>query len=97
MMSRQQDPSVPVEPPPRYEDALRERRLTPPAPQLTAEVGVDDMPPDYYESVREQPAPSRISYGLARSSQREDDEFNDAACLCAVFCIALKLLSIFGR
>lgn len=97
MTSRQQDPSVPVEPPPRYEDALRERRFTPPAPLLTTEVGSNDMPPDYYESVREQPAPSRVSYGLARSAPGEDDEFNDAACLCAVFCIALKLLSVFGR
>ena len=88
---------MPVEPPPRYEDAIQERRSTPPAPPLTTEIGADDTPPDYFESVREQPAPSRVASGTTRPSLVEDDEFNDAACLCAIFCLALKLLSIFGR
>lgn len=61
----------------------------------------EDVPPDYFDSVREQPAASyalrQISPSTMRFIDDEDDDFNDAACLCALFCIAIKFLSLFGK
>ena len=70
--------------PPKYEEAIRQRNIIPPPP---------DIPPDYWESIRQRPAPSTFN----NNPIEENDEFNDAACLCAILCLGLKILSIFGR
>ena len=90
--------------PPRYDDAVRQRNLgggatvptllhLPPPPPSTVSA---DAPPDYWDSMQSTTATAPTTTAPA-SAFREDDEFNDVACLCAIFCLGLKLLSILGR
>lgn len=80
--------------PPKYEEAIRQRRDINTLPS-------NDTPPAYNEVVERGGGEEHLAPSTTLSSTQvtgdDADNFNDAACLCGIFCLGIKLLSIFGR
>lgn len=54
----------------------------------------EDIPPDCFDSVREQPAASCTLRPISHSKMRFIDDDDEVDCLCALFCIAIESLLI---